>query len=318
MVSSESGVRPSALNTFYDITMSIDESKSAGVGSPGLARSEKTRMTLEPIVHLALDVDGTLSLDETLLPSTQGFLGTLEELGIGFTIVTNNSSRSKAEHGERLRRMGMAIGTNAVTVSTEATLDYLGSTFPGMKRLFVLGPPAFQDEFSERGFELCADDPKDEPEAVVVGFDTSLTYDRLCRAAYWIKEGKKYFATHPDLVCPTDRPTVLVDCGSITSCLKAATGREPDAILGKPSPQMLHTVRNRHGLKRNQIAMVGDRLYTDMAMAHAAEVPAILVLCGETTREEGESVQPAPDLIVADTAELGQLLVAAKRKGKGG
>jgi NagD protein len=275
-------------------------------------------MILEPIVHLALDVDGTLALDETLLPSTQGFLGTLEKLGIGFTIVTNNSSRSKAEHGDRLRRMGMMIGTDDVTVSTEATLDYLENTFPGMKRLFLLGPPAFQNEFLERGFGLCADDPEDEPEAVVVGFDTSLTYDRLCRAAYWIKQGKNYFATHPDLICPTDRPTVLVDCGSITTCLKAATGREPDAILGKPSPQMIHTVRHRHGLKRNQIAMVGDRLYTDMAMAHAAEVPAILVLCGETTRQEGESVRPAPDLMVADTAELGQLLVAAKRRGEGG
>lgn len=147
----------------------------------------------------------------------------------------------------------------------------------------------------------------------MVGFDTSLTYDRLCRAAYWIKTGRRYFATHPDLVCPTDRPTVLVDCGSIISCLKAATGREPDAILGKPNPQMLHTVRNRHGLKHNQIAMVGDRLYTDMAMAGAAEVPAILVLCGETTLEEAESVQPAPDLVVTDTGELSQLLIAAKR-----
>jgi HAD superfamily hydrolase (TIGR01450 family) len=291
-------------------------SDHTGPGLPEIAASNGVRKLLEPLVHLVLDVDGTLALDETLLPSTAGFLATLEDLGITFTVVTNNSSRSKAEHGERLRRMGMDIKTDSVIVSTEATLDYLAAAFPGVKRLFLLGPPAFQSEFSEQGFELCADDPEDEPDAVVVGFDTSLTYDRLCRAAYWIKQGKRYFATHPDLVCPTDRPTVLVDCGSIISCLKAATGREPDAILGKPSPQMLHTVRNRHGLKCNQIAMVGDRLYTDMAMAHAAEVPAILVLCGESTREEGESARPAPDLIVADPGELSRLLVMAKRNGK--
>lgn len=296
--------------------MSINKPGYAGTGSSELALSAREQKLLEPLVHLVLDVDGTLALDETLLPSTAGFLATLDDLGITFTVVTNNSSRSKAEHGARLRRMGMNIETDAVIVSTEATLDYLTASFPGVKRLFLLGPPAFQNEFSERGFELCADDPEDEPDAVVVGFDTSLTYDRLCRAAYWIKQGKKYFATHPDLVCPTDRPTVLVDCGSITSCLKSATGREPDAILGKPSPQMLLTVRNRHGLKCNQIAMVGDRLYTDMAMAHAAEVPAILVLCGESTREEGESARPAPDLIVADPGELSRLLARAKSNGK--
>jgi NagD protein len=267
---------------------------------------------LAPIVHLALDVDGTVSMDETLLPSTRGFLETLERLGIGFTIVTNNSSRSTAEHSERLRRMGMKIGPDDVTVSTGATLDFLETNFPEMKRLFLLGPPAFQNEFAERGYVLCADDPADEPEAVVVGFDTSLTYDRLCRAAYWIKRDKKYFATHPDLVCPTDHPTVLVDCGSITSCLKAATGREPDAILGKPSPQMLHTVRKRHGLRCEQIAMVGDRLYTDMAMAKAAKVPAVLVLSGETTAEQARLARPAPDLIVADTGELCRLLEMAK------
>ena len=277
---------------------------------------ERLRRFLEPLIHLVLDVDGTLSLDDTLLPSTPDFLETLENLGMTYTVATNNSSRSKSEHADRLRRMGINIKTEAVIVSTEATLDYLTAAHPEVRKLFLLAPPSVQDEFSERGFELCADDSDQEPEAVVVGFDTSLTYGRLCRAAYWIKNGRPYFATHPDLICPTDRRTVLVDCGSIISCLKAATGRDPDAILGKPNPQMLHTVRNRHGLKSNQMAMVGDRLYTDMAMAQAAEVPAILVLCGETNGEEAEAVRPAPDLIIADTGELGRLLVIAKRKAR--
>ena len=197
-------------------------------------------------------------------------------------------------------------------VSTQATLRYLKDSQPNIKRLFVLGTPGLQEEFSAAGYAMYDHRADDEPDAVIVGFDTSLNYERLCRAAYWIKKDKKYFATHPDYVCPTDQPTVLVDCGSIISCLKAATGRTPDAILGKPNPQMLEVIRQKHGLEKSQIAMVGDRLYTDMAMAHAAGVTSILVLCGETTRKQAESVQPSPDIVVTDPGELGSLLVLTK------
>ena len=76
----------------------------------------------------------------------------------------------------------------------------------------------------------------------MVGFDTTLSYARLCRAAWWIKQGKPYFATNPDRVCPTDEPTVLVDCGSICAALREATGRAPAAVLGKPSPAMLRGI----------------------------------------------------------------------------
>ncbi len=221
-------------------------------------------------------------------------LETLHGLGMSFTIITNNSSKSRREHCQRLCRMGLELNEEKILVSTQATLLYLKEAQPQIKRLFVLGTPGLQEEFSEAGYALCDHRADDEPDAVIVGFDTSLTYERLCRAAYWIKKGKKYFATHPDYVCPTDQPTVLVDCGSIISCLKAATGREPDAILGKPSPQMLEVIRQKHGLEKSQIAMVGDRLYTDMAMAYAGGITSILVLCGETTRGQAESIQHRP------------------------
>ena len=106
---------------------------------------------------------------------------------------------------------------------------------------------------------------------MVVGFDTTLTYERLCRAAYWIAAGRPFLATHPDLVFPTDEPTVLVDCGAVCACLTAATGRAP-VVLGKPDPSMLLELCGRHGLERDRVAMVGDRVYTDMAMAQRAGV----------------------------------------------
>ena len=116
-------------------------------------------------------------------------------------------------------------------------------------------------EFSGAGFLLTADDPSDVPDAVVVGFDMTLVYARVCRAAWWIQQGKLFVATNPDRVCPTDEPTVLVDCGSICALLEKATGRGPDIVLGKPDPAMLSGILERHGLRPSQIAMVGDRIY---------------------------------------------------------
>src|SRR5205814_1321337 len=105
-----------------------------------------------------------------------------------------------------------------------------------------------------------------------------------------------------------DEPTLLPDCGAICKLLTHATGREPDAVLGKPDPRMLRGVMQRHNLRPEQLAVVGDRIYTDMAMARAAGAVGVLVLTGETTHEQAKAAQPPPELIVANVAELGELL----------
>jgi ribonucleotide monophosphatase NagD (HAD superfamily) len=148
----------------------------------------------------------------------------------------------------------------------------------------------------------------------VVGFDTELVYARLCRTAYWISQGKPFIATHPDRICPTDQPTVLVDCGAVCAALEKAAGRAPDVVLGKPDPCMLRGILHRHALKAEELAMVGDRLYTDMAMARKAGALGVLVLTGETTRAAAERHAPPPDLILSGLAELGERLQAAKQK----
>ena len=178
--------------------------------------------------------------------------------------------------------------------------------------MFVLGTASMSRELEGAGFTLTADSPSDEPDGVLVGFDTELTYPRLCRAAYWISKGKAFVATHPDRICPTDQPTVLVDCGAICAALEQAAGRGPDVVLGKPDPCMLRGILSRHALVPKQLAMVGDRLYTDMAMAHRAGALGVLVLTGEATAAQGANHSPAPDLVVSGLAELGERLRAAK------
>jgi HAD superfamily hydrolase (TIGR01450 family) len=267
---------------------------------------------LSDIRHFALDLDGTLYLGGRVFSWTRPFLDRLASLGIGRTFFTNNSSKSTRQYVDHLQRMGIDATADEIFSSTHSTFDYLRDERPNVRRVFVLGTPGLQEEFAENGYTVCSDgaigDVGDEPDAVVVGFDTTLAYPRVCRAAYWLERGKPFIATHPDRTCPTDQPTVLPDCAAICAMLTTATGRQPDAVLGKPSPRMLAGITRRHGIEPRDIAVVGDRLYTDMAMARAAGAMGILVLSGETTADQAESANPRPDLVVADVGELARLL----------
>jgi NagD protein len=258
-------------------------------------------------------MDGTIYRGNSLFEFTNPFLASLTGLGISYSFLTNNSSKSVKDYVVHLNKLGVAATTDQIYTSTQATLEYLQGTLPSVKRLFVLGSRGMCEEVAAAGYGLAADNSADEPDAVLVGFDLELTYPRLCRAAYWIKRGKPFIASHPDRICPTDQPTVLVDCGSICAALKEAAGRGPDAVLGKPDPRMLHGLLHRRNLWPENLAMVGDRLYTDMEMARRADVLGVLVLTGEATAEDARQHNPPPDLVLSDLAELGEQLRIARK-----
>jgi NagD protein len=270
--------------------------------------SSSISQQLRKVRHFALDLDGTLYLGGSAFPFTKPFLDRLAALGIGHTFFTNNSSRSTKQYVQHLAHMGIPATADQIYSSTHSTLDYLRAHHPNARKVFVLGTPALQGEFEEHGYALHGEVASDEPEIVIVGFDTTLTYSRLCSAAYWISRGKPFIATHPDRTCPTDKPTVLPDCGALCKLLESATGRAPELVLGKPHPSMLGGVMARHDLKPNQLAVVGDRLYTDMAMAKSAGAMGILVLTGETTRAEAEKSKHLLDVVVEDVGELSRML----------
>ena len=265
---------------------------------------------LSKIKHVALDMDGTIYLSNTLFPYTLDFLSQLDELGITYSFLTNNPSKSISDYMEKLSNMGVPVREDQMYTTTVATIDYIKANYPNIRKLFLLGTPSMIGQFERAGFISCEDSPNDIPDMVVASFDMTLTYARLCRAAWWISQGLPYLATNPDRVCPTDQKTVLVDCGSICACLKSATGREPDHTMGKPDPSMLSGIMSRHGLVPEQIAMVGDRLDTDIAMARNAGAVGVLVLSGESTMEDVKNAakESTPELVVENISELGRLL----------
>lgn len=278
---------------------------------------------LSRIRHLALDMDGTIYLGGTLFPFTIDFLERMKKAGIGYSFLTNNPSRSVADYLKKLEGMGIKAEEKDMYTTSLAAIDYIKAHYPSAKRLFFLGTPSMISQFEKAGFESCSDDPDDVPDVLVVAFDMTLDYSKLCRAAWWASQGIPYVATNPDKVCPTDQRTILVDCGSLCRCIEHATGRCPDITLGKPDPNMLTGIMDRYGLEPDEVAMVGDRIYTDTATAHNAGAFGVLVLSGETTLETAEAVaeearnNPAPeffppDLICRDIKELGDLLIEAR------
>ncbi len=216
---------------------------------------------LTGIRHVFLDMDGTIYHGGTLFSCTKPFLAFLRDRGIGYTFLSNNSSFSTAEYVEKLDRMGIRAAAGNFYISTDYTIDYLKRHHPGIRRLFLLGMPCIRPAFEAAGFLL----DEENPEAVIVAFDRSLVYGRLCRAAWFLKQGLPGFATHPDVFCPTDRPTWLPDCGAIAACLETATGVKLKR-LGKPDPGMLIEAAARNDVPIEACLMIGDRLATDIAV----------------------------------------------------
>ena len=273
---------------------------------------EELLARLKGIRHVALDMDGTIYMGMSLFDFTKPFLARLKQMGITYSFLTNNPSTSIPDYLKKLAGMGIEATADEMYTTALATIDYIKRHLPEAKRLFILGTPSMTSEFVKAGFEVAEDSADDRPDAVVVAFDKTLTYDRLCRAAWWIHQGLPYVATNPDKVCPTDQPTVLVDCGSICKCLEHATSRQPDITLGKPDPNMLSGIMQRYGLRADEIAMVGDRIYTDVQMAFNAGAFGVLVLSGETTLDIVAEASRKPDLTADSIEVLGDLLARAR------
>lgn len=278
----------------------------------GANTPEKVMEKLKHVKHVALDMDGTIYKGSTLFPFTISFLNNLKEMGISYSFLTNNPSKSTIDYLKHLEKMGIKAEREEMYTSAQATIDYIKHNHPDVKRIFILGTPSMIKEFEGAGFVSTADSPDNRPDMVLVSFDMTLTYSRLCRAAWWIHEGLPYIATNPDKVCPTDQSNILVDCGSIYTCLEKAAGRYPDVVIGKPSPRMLEGILQNGGLQPYEIAMLGDRIYTDVKMALDAGAVGVLVLTGEATFDDARQADQYPDIIADSLVEFENMLRQAK------
>ena len=259
-------------------------------------------MRLSDVKCFLLDMDGTFYLGNALIDGALEFIEKVRATGRDFMFLTNNSSHNANFYVQKLARMGLTIDRSHVLTSGEDTCEKLHALYPG-KRAFVLGNEFLREEFAEAG--IVVDD--EHPQIVVIGFDTTLTYRKMQAVCDFVRAGLPYVATHPDFNCPTETG-FMPDIGAIIAFIEASTGRRPDLIVGKPNTGIVEAVLRRTGLSVGELAMVGDRLYTDIETGLRSGMLSILVMSGETTEAMLAASPTVPDLKFGRLSDMIPLL----------
>ena len=259
-----------------------------------MKRLENTKLFL-------FDMDGTLYLGDRLYDFTTALLNEIKAQGGKYMFMTNNSSKSVADYIKKLDRLGIKSEYSDFITSSQATGFYLNKHYKG-KTLYVCGTESLKEELRRGGYKITEN--LDEVEVLVMGFDTELTFKKLedVSKLLLLRPELPYIATNPDYVCPTEFGSVP-DCGSVCDMIFNATGKRP-VVIGKPSPLMPLLAMEAVGCTKEETAVVGDRIYTDVKSGLNAGVTGILVMSGETTQEILDVSEEKPHLVLRDASEI--------------
>ena len=257
---------------------------------------------LKSVRCFVLDMDGTFYLGSRLLDGALDFYRAAKSSGRRILFLTNNSSRDGQHYVEKLHGMGCLVGEEEVYTSGMATCQYLNRVFAG-KKVALLGNRYLKGEFRRYGVPLSTE----SPDIVVIGYDTTLNYEKLTRICNLVRSGIPYIATHPDFDCPVEGG-FAPDIGAIIAFIEASTGRRPDIIIGKPYAEIVGGMLELTGLTADKLAICGDRLYTDIATGVNNGILSICVLTGEATPKDIEKSTVQPDLVFDRLGDMAELL----------
>jgi HAD superfamily hydrolase (TIGR01450 family) len=247
------------------------------------------------------DLDGTLYLDERPIPGAPETVSQLRADGAQVAFVTNNPLAEADAYAERLGRIGIPAAPDEVITSVDALIDYLDARYPRC-RVLAVAERVVIERLRAGGYTV-TDDPQ-MVDVVVVSFDRSFDYAKLHAAYRAVREaGAGIVATNPDPFCPT-ADGGLPDCAAMLAAIEACTGVAAEAVVGKPSRQMVETVLARVQVDPGRTAVVGDRLLTDVAMGQAAGATGVLVLSGATRRADLAGDPVTPDYVIDTVRDL--------------
>lgn len=250
---------------------------------------------LKNIKLFVLDMDGTIYLGDKILPGAIEFVKTARETGRKVVFFTNNASKNPNNYVEKLNRMGFGATREDVVTAGDVTIEYLKRHRPG-EAVYLVGTPALENSFIENGIEL-----SENANIVVSSFDTTLTYEKLVTSCDLIRNGADFYCTHPDFNCPTETG-FIPDSGAIAALITASTGATPK-YFGKPYKETADMISELFGYSFDETAIVGDRLYTDIALGKNNGLLSVLVLTGETKIEDVNE-ENAPDIILDGIGEI--------------
>ncbi|MBR3665191.1 MAG: HAD-IIA family hydrolase [Desulfovibrio sp.] len=245
---------------------------------------------------VVLDMDGTVYLGNIPIQGSVRFIQNHWK-DIDFYFLTNNTSKSLSTYVTKLKSMGIPAEREILLSPVLPLVNFLRER--QIQRIYLVGNRDFARELHEKMPDL--QECRDNVQAVVLAYDTELTYEKLATSALLLQKQEVLFlATHPDLVCPSPEGP-LPDVGSFLKLYAAATGRQPQYIFGKPDPLILQPLLAKYA--REDMVMVGDRLSTDKKLAENAGIDFALVLSGEAKREDLEGEERKPTVILQDLGE---------------
>jgi HAD superfamily hydrolase (TIGR01450 family) len=249
----------------------------------------------------AFDLDGTVYIGDEVLPGAVATMSALRERGARVVFVTNKPLETAAQYAQKLTSLGIPTATEDVVTAVEALIRYLDERHRG-RRLLLIAEDVVSDQLLVEGFHITSD-PK-EADVVVVSFDRTFSYSKLHAAFRAVRQNDAVIvATNPDPYCPTPDGG-LPDCAAMLAALEACTGARAEAIVGKPSRYMADVLLDRLGLAAEEVAVVGDRLTTDVAMGQSVGAAGILVLSGATSAADAAEAEIKPDYILDGLHQL--------------
>lgn len=242
------------------------------------------------------DMDGTIYEEDNLFECVNELLDKIDSEGGRYVFITNNSSKSVKDYIDKLNRLGIKADEDNFFTSGQATAIYLKNNYPNAI-VYCQATESLVEELTNKGVKVVTD-VCDEASVVVVGFDTELTTAKLRNTCEMLQKDVPFIATNPDLRCPVSFGYVP-DCAAICKMIEYATDKKP-TYIGKPAPTMVNIVRQKYGYSLEEVVVIGDRLYTDIATGLNAGVTSICVLTGEATLEEAVEGDIKPTYIFED------------------
>lgn len=248
------------------------------------------------------DMDGTIYLEDKLIDGTIDMFNYFNENNIKYYFLTNNSSKTANSYLKKLHSLSMNfIKKDQIITSGDITIQYLKNNFKE-PCVYLVGTDDLKNDFIENGIAV-VEEYGEDIDAVVIGFDTTFNYEKASIATRYIRNGSPFISTHLDLVCPIKNGEFIPDCGAITKMIEYSTGIKAK-FIGKPCEETVEYLVNKIKLNRNKIAIVGDRLYTDVATGVNNSMIGIAVLTGETSLEEIEKSSIKPTFVYESIKEL--------------
>ncbi len=256
------------------------------------------------------DMDGTIYIGNTLIDGTLALLDDIRSHDGRYIFITNNSSRSVADYLKKVHGMAIPAGEEDFFTSSQAAIYYLKRDHPG-KRVYCQGTRSLVAELKKAGIDT-VEEIESGIGVVLVGFDTELTYHKLCNTCEILNKnpGIPFVATNPDWVCPVEGGSIP-DCGSMCQLIKGATGCYP-RFLGKPEPTMIRLVMEKYGCSPEETMVIGDRIYTDIEAGLRAGVDSVCVLSGECTLADIEQSERKPTFTFDSVREILDCIRAAR------